>query len=48
MPAWTAVTLDVSGISIGMAWVRCGAVTSIRIPRSTALSWATPTWPFAR
>ena len=24
------------------------AVTSIRMPRSTALSWATPTWPFAR
>ena len=36
------------GSAIGIAWVRCGAVTSIRMPRSTALSWATPTWPLAR
>ena len=46
--ACTPVTAEVSGTSIGIAWVRCGAVTSIRMPRSTALSCATPTCPWAR
>ena len=41
-------TIGSSGISIGSARVRCGAVRVIRMPRSTALSWATPTWPLAR
>ena len=39
---------EVMGMSIGMERVRCGAVTSMRMPRSTALSWATPTCPLAR
>ena len=38
----------VTGMSIAIDRVRWGAVTSIRMPRSTALSWATPTWPLAR
>ena len=37
-----------NGTSIGIGLVRCGAVISIRTPRSTALSWATPTCPLAR
>ena len=47
-PAWRRETLDMRGTSIGSGRVRCGAVTSMRMPRSTALSWATPTWPWAR
>ena len=46
--AWRLETASLSGISVAIAWVRCGAVTSMRMPRSTALSWATPTWPAAR
>ena len=45
---WRRPTPEERGMSIGIGWVRCGAVTSIRMPRSTALSWATPTWPLAR
>ena len=41
-------TAPVSGITIGMARVRCGAVRVIRMPRSTALSRATPICPLAR
>ncbi len=41
-------TDELNGSTIGIAWVRCGAVTAIRMPRSTALSWATPNWPLAR
>ncbi len=42
------VTAELTGSRIGIARARCGAVTSIRMPRSTALSWATATWPLAR
>ena len=38
----------VSGSTIGRARTRWGAVRCIRIPRSTALSWATSSWPLAR
>jgi hypothetical protein len=37
-----------TGASIPSARVRCGAVRSISTPRSTALSWASPSWPWAR
>ena len=46
--AWWPGTVELNGMRVGMAWVRWGAVTSIRMPRSTALSWAMPTWPLAR
>ena len=46
--ACTAETLELNGMTMGSARVRCGAVTSMRMPRSTALSWATLTWPVAR
>ncbi len=37
-----------NGSTYGIGRVRCGAVTSMRMPRSTALSWAIATWPLAR
>ena len=39
---------SLTGVSIGSGWTRWGAVTSIRIPRSTALSRAMASWPCAR